>query len=175
MTQLHPLRESPWAVPFCVIGLLAFVVGCAGSGPAGPTARETSAVVGQWTYQTRGTPLLGDGELRIEVRDERLRAVLYDDRRGRLVARVRVDEERVELEVEKIEIAGRVEQGRFTGVVRRPMWDVSTQQATRYGAPSAAGTLVARRLGTPAVLSAPTDYGCTPLLRETSYACSPLP
>jgi len=168
-------RARRWRMHVGGLGLLIALTGCAASGPAGPTAPETAAVVGRWTYQTRGTSLLGDGRLRIEVRDERLRATLHDDRRGRLVARVRVDEERIEFDVEHIEVAGRVEDGRITGIVRWSMWDVSNQRSPRHGTPSAGGTLVARRLGAPAVRSSPTEYGCVPLLRESSYACPPLP
>jgi hypothetical protein len=132
--------------------------------------------MGTWAYRTTGTPLLDQGSIQIERQDERLTATVRDTRRGRLRARVNVRDDRMELRLDDVVISGRLEDGRYQATVELATWDV---RAGRSMAPSsqwareARGSLVAHRQDTGPREATPSER-CRPLLRESSYLCSPL-
>lgn len=158
-----PLRLLATVLAF---GLFA---GCAPQS-ADHLAAERSQVLGTWAYQTDGIQSLQRGTLRITMQDGNLTAQLRDTWRGSLRAHVDLHGSRMELKLRQVRITGRLEHDRFRGTVRTSFWDASQEQDQ----PQSSGIFVARRVQSQAVMNDLTELGCASLLRESSYACSPL-
>lgn len=129
-----------------------------------------AAVLGTWAYSTKGVSSLQDGTFRVRTKEDRLVVQVRDRWRGSITGRVYVRGNRMEIRLKRVQISGQIAEDRFTASVQRDRWDVSRarRQNTR-------GSLVARRIDKPMNSNDSRDFGCQPLLLESSYACSPLP
>jgi hypothetical protein len=96
---------------------------------------------------------------------------LQDSWRGQVDARVLLQGPRMEIDLRRIRIRGRLSFNQFRGTVRRPFWDASRANARRQQA----GSFVAHRVRSASVVNDLMDLGCASLLRESSYRCSALP
>jgi hypothetical protein len=154
-------------VVLVVSGLLA--TGCLSSRSAQQRADDRSRVVGVWKYRTGGTSVLQRGTLRIHVEDGRLVGRLRDSWQGTVEARVNLYGSRMELDLNRIRITGRIRQGRFEASIRREFENISV----RPRRPRRRGYFVARRVRSTADTDTRARFGCPSLLRERSYKCSP--
>lgn len=164
----HCGTVGPGAI-LCITVLGASLGGCASSRP-GDELDERVQALGTWEYRTDGIGVLQSGTLQISSRDGDLVARFRDQWRGHFEAQIRVQGTRMVIALEQFRIEGRITDGRFTGVVRDSEWDVSRGSARR----EPAGTFRAHRIGSQQGAGERDRYGCASLLRETSYACSPL-
>lgn len=171
---MHRFFLPGWTAAFLLV--LVGTLGCASTSPSADQRDEQAQFLGTWQYRTVRAPGLDEGTFRIAREGDRLIAIVRDARRGRLRARVHIWEDRMALRLNGIRVAGRLEDGRYEATVEVSTWDVRRAPSR---SPSARrderlrGSLVARRTDAPPSTSGP-GYGCRPLLRETSYACSPL-
>jgi hypothetical protein len=158
--------------PCLVLGVMLFgsaLGGCATSRPD-TTVDEQMQVLGTWEYWTDGISLLQHGTLQIETRDGTLVARFRDQWSGSFDARVRLRGTRMEIVFDRLRITGHLANDAFRGTARTPEWDVTRQSARR----ETPGTFRAQRIRPPLAADERSRYGCPSLLRETSYACSPL-
>lgn len=161
-------RLRPVGIVFVVLAGLV-VTGCASSRSAQERADDRSKVLGTWEYRTNGTSALQRGTLQISVEDGRLVGTLQDSWRGTVEARVNLYGSRMELDLDRIRISGRIRQGRFEATIRREFENMSVRpRRERRG-----GYFLAQRVRSSAGTNTRTQYGCPPLLREQSYECSP--
>lgn len=161
-------RLRPIGIVFLVLAGLV-VTGCASSRSAQERADDRSKVVGTWEYRTSGTSALQRGTLQISVEDGRLVGELQDSWRGTVEARVNLRGSRMELDLNRIRISGRIRQGRFKATIRREFENVSVRpRRERRG-----GYFLAQRVRSSAGTDTRARYGCRSLLREQSYQCSP--
>lgn len=150
--------------------LAAGVLGCAPRS-AEEVAADRARALGTWEYQTDGIGVLQRGTMRITVDDGHLVGRFQDSWRGEVQARVMLQGPRMELDLDRVRITGRIERGRFRGTVHTPIWDVSQPRAQQS---RSAGAFLARRVHSESLLQELTEFGCSSLLRESSYTCSPL-
>ncbi len=99
--------------------------------------------------------------------------MLRDTRRGRLDANVSQRGSRLEFTLNQVRVSGRIEDDRFVGLLRRPMWDVSTSQEVnrRRQRTSDSGSIVARRVRNPGWMGSVPGLNCPSVLVETNYRC----
>jgi hypothetical protein len=153
-----------------IAGLLLSALGCS-SRSAEEIVSDRARVLGTWEYRTDGIGSLQHGTLRITMQEGRLVGRLQDSWRGQVEARVLLRGPRMELDLRRIRIRGRLDVNEFRGTVRRPFWDASRTNARRQQT----GSFVARRVRRGSLVDDLTELGCASLLRESSYRCSPLP
>ncbi len=144
------------------------MLGCSTTRAPEEIAAEHAKVTGVWKYRTNGTRALQRGTLRITVEEGRLKGRFLDSWRGRMDALVQIHGSRMELQLDRVRISGRLRENRFEGVVQRNEWDVTPQGPHR----SSPGRFLARRVQTGSMEHS-EEFGCPSLLRESSYACSP--
>lgn len=143
-------------------------LGCASSSRHQPSAEAQAAVVGTWQYEVNGYAPLDEGTFRIRQTDGRLRGELTDRRRGRFRARVDVRASRLELRINDLRISGSIEDGTFTGVLRRSQWSVTSRQQRRSRSRFRSASLSARRIRSATSADAPSVLDCQSILREAS-------
>lgn len=141
--------------------------GCTSSRSVDEIASDRASVLGTWEYRTDGIPRLHRGRLHITVQNGRLKGRLQDRWRGTVEARVQLHGSRMELDLDRILISGRVREDRFVGSVRTSMGTVTTNRR------SASGVFIAKRVRRSTDSGSTDDFGCPSLLYEGSYACSP--
>lgn len=148
---------------------MAFAVGCASTQSAQEEAAAQAAVVGTWKYDVEGIAPLEQGVFHITTRNGQLQGLVQDRRRGRLRARVRVSDSRLELTVDDLRISGYIEDDQFTGFLRLQQWSVTTRARrwNRRSAPFQSASLFAQRVRSAALAEKPSILECRPLLRET--------
>lgn len=142
--------------------------GCTSPRTADEIAADRARVLGTWEYHADGIRALQRGTLQIQVQDGKLVGRLQDSWRGPVETQVDLRGSYMELALSQLRITGQLEQGRFVGSVRESPWSVSSSE-TRTGS---TGSFVARRVRRESSGDDRTDFGCTSLLRESSYACS---
>ena len=164
--------QGPWKAGLCLLltGFALSVLGCSARS-AGEIAADRARVLGTWKYQTDGIGTLQRGTLRILVEEGKLVGRLQDSWRGQVSARVLLQGPRMELDLRRIRIRGRLSFNQFRGTVRQPFWDASRANARRQQA----GYFVAHRVRSASVVDDLMELGCASLLRESSYRCSALP
>lgn len=167
--QWHILRKI--LPSLIVFGVLTLVIGCASSEPTESETAARSAALGTWEYRVDGIAPLNRGEFTITEKDGQLRAQIRDDRRGRFVARVQLNGSRLQLSMNDLRISGRIEDGSFTGTLRRPIWDVSTSSRMRRSSRTRSASLVARRVASGSATGPETALDCPPILWETDDGC----
>ena len=169
--------SSPWgcrnrvwwrSALFCFLAVL--LLGCS-SRTAEEVAEERAHVLGTWEYRTQGMSALHRGTFRIVEEDGHLTARLRDNWRGEVQVQVSLQGRQMELTLNRLRIAGRLDDNRFVGYVQTPYWDASRSRLRRQKYP---GRLVAQRIRRGSGGPDRTEYGCPSLLRESSYTCSPL-
>ncbi len=153
------------------ISLVLFwgLAGCASSRTAEEIAADRAQVLGTWKYETNGISTLQQGTLQIQMTDGQLVGRFNDRWRGQIDAHISLHGSHMEMNLNRFRITGEIEDGRFTGSVYRPTWDVSRAQARSRSS----GSFIARRVRSGSISDAPANFGCASLLREGSYACSP--
>jgi len=149
--------------------LVGVLGGCATSRSPEATAEARAEVVGVWEYRTNGTSVLQRGTLRISVANGRLVGRLRDSWQGQIRAHVHLHGNQMELDLDGLQITGRVRQGQFEASIRRAFDEMSVQPPRR-GPPA---RFFARRVRSTADPDSEPRYGCRSLLRERSYQCSP--
>lgn len=170
--ELRPISRT-WTAPglallLCLILIGAGLGGCASS-RTGAELDQRMRALGTWEYWTTGIGMLQRGTLQIATRDGDLVARFRDQWRGPFEVEVRLQCTRMVIVFDHLRITGKIMHGQFQGTARPPEWDVRRASARR----EAPGTFQARRVHS--VQDGERDrYGCPSLLRETSYACSPL-
>jgi len=159
-----PLR---CALLFLCAGLAA---GCASSRSAEDDAAGRAAALGTWRYEVDGSAPLSTGVFQIAERKGRLQGFLRDRRRGRLQARVKLQDRRLELTVDGLRVSGRIEEGQFTGVLRRERWDMTTRRRTRRRTRSRvrSASVHARRVRSASAADRPSILECESILREAN-------
>ncbi len=159
-----------------VLGGLLVLSACTSSRPPEDRRAVQAQALGTWQYQVTGSPLLDRGTIEIKRDGDRLYAMLRDTRRGPQRARVRVREGRMELRLDQVVVSGRLEDNRFRATVEWATWDIRSGRSVSPSSRSARrarGTLVAQRQHARG-RDVSTGERCRPLLRESSYVCSPL-
>lgn len=153
----------------CLLFAIApLIAGCATSRSPAEIASDRQDVLGTWEYQTNGTTALQRGTLRITVDEGNLVGVFEDSWRGELNADVSLYGSHMELSLDRVRISGRFQNGRFEASIQQEYSAVSLRSNRRR-----AGYFIARRIRSASTMSNLTDVGCTSLLRESSYMCSP--
>jgi hypothetical protein len=122
--------------------------------------------MGTWKYEVNGDAPLDAGTFRIHQKNGRLQGALTDRRRGRLRARVDVRASRLELRVNDLRISGSIEDGTFTGVLRRSQWSVTPRQPRRSRSRFRSASLSARRIQSATSADTPSVLDCQSILRE---------
>lgn len=158
-----------WLGVFALV-LTVGVAGCASSRSTEDVPNDREKVLGTWEYRTDGIRALQRGTLRITTRDGTLVGQLQDSWRGRIDAQVTLRGGTIQLEIDRLRLVGELRADRFTASARRPIWDVTGGFSQR----SSTGILVAQRVRRATLWNSSPDLGCPSLLREASYACSPL-
>ena len=125
--------------------------------------------MGVWEYRTNGTSVLQEGTLRIDVVDGRLVGRLQDSWQGTVEARVNLYGPRMELDLNRIRISGRIRQGRFEAAIRRDFEGLSVRPRTQRRP----AYFIAYRVRSTAATDHRARYGCPSLLREHSFECTP--
>jgi hypothetical protein len=170
------LRAIPQTREAASLGLLLCVI-LVGVGPCGCASSRTTdefdermRALGTWEYWTSGIGTLQRGRVQIVTRDGELVARFRDQWRGPFEAEVRLRGTRMVIVFDHLRISGQIRHGQFRGTARPPEWDLTRASARR----EAPGTFRARRVRSKEGAGGRDLYGCPSLLRETSYACSPL-
>lgn len=153
----------------CMLLLGVGLGGCASS-RTGDQVDDRMQALGTWEYWTTGIGMLQRGTFQIVSQDGNLVARFRDQWRGPFEAEVRLRGDRMVLILDHLRITGQLRHNQFRGTARTPEWDLSRESA-RDGSP---GTFQARRVHPQQDTGGRDRYGCPSLLRETSYACSPL-
>jgi len=121
-------------------GLIALIValvglmGCATSGPTTHSEESMSNVLGTWTYRTSGSQLLSRGTFQLTSTQGRLVGRLRDSELGTVSIHGRMYGERLTLRMDlfrlgPVSVSGQVRDDQFRGLVDRPTYDVSMNQA----------------------------------------------
>lgn len=131
---------------------------------------ERMRALGTWEYQATGVRSLRRGRLKILSRDGDLVGQFQDQMGGKFEANVQVQGARMEIRVDQLRITGRIRNNQYAGTIERSDWDVTRQNPRRQSQ----ARFEARRIRQHGESGADDDYGCPSLLREESYACSPL-
>lgn len=150
-----------------VILVAEALAGCVSSRSVEELASDRAAVLGTWEYRTEGIRSLHRGTLYIAVQDGRLTGRLQDRWRGRVEAQVQLHGSTMELDLDRIRISGRLQDNRFVASVRSSMGAVTTNRR------SASGLFIAERVHRSTASSENVDVGCSSLLYEGSYVCTP--
>lgn len=150
--------------------------GCASSQSSVEESLQPSDVAGTWRYRTTGSPALSSGVIRIQHKDGDLRATLRDARRGQFRTRqVSLRGSWLEMRLDQVLVSGRLQERRYRASVEIITWDVTTSsELARRSTYSRRGTMEAYQVRSSPQFGGAATYGCTPLLRESSFACSPL-
>lgn len=148
-----------------------FAAGCASTHSPEEEARARAAAIGTWEYRVDGVAALHRGEFQITTENGRLRAQIRDERRGRFVARVKLNGSRMQLALENLRISGRIEDGSFTGTLYRPTWDVTTSSRSRRSSQTRSASLVAQRIASSPVVERSLPFDCPSILWETDDGC----
>lgn len=153
-------------LPLLSLGVLGG--GCASSETAVEVAASRAAAIGTWKYEVDGFAPLDRGLFHITSRDGRLRGIVRDQRRGRLIARVNVNDSRMELTVGTLRISGRIEDGQFTGTLRRQRFDASVAYLRRRQRRFRSAPLYARRVRSATAVDGASALECRSILREAT-------
>lgn len=169
MSHLLPER-----LPLCATALILCIIwgligACTSSRTPEEVAADRATVLGLWKYRADGTDALQRGTLQIHVKDGQLKGRIQDRWRGTKEVDVFVENGHMDVTLNQVRISGRLYGGRFEGAIRNELWDASKSGSRRSGS----GAFVAKRIRRAS--TADRDLGCPSLLREQSYACSPLP
>lgn len=164
MRRVRPLH---FALLLLGVGLAA---GCASSRSTENDAADRAAAIGTWKYEVDGYAPLSTGVFQITAQDGRLQGLLRDQRRGRLQARVRLEDQRLELIIDELRVSGRIEDGQFTGFLRRQKWGVTTRRRTRRRTRSRfrSASVYARRVRSASAADRPSILECESILREAN-------
>ena len=164
MRRVLPLRL---ALLLLCVGLAA---GCASSRSAEDDAADRAAVIGTWKYEVEGSAPLSTGAFQITERDGRLQGLLRDRRQGRLRARVKLKDRRLELIIDQLRVSGRIEDDQFTGFLRRQQWGVTTRRRTRRRTRShfRSTSFHAQRVRSASAADRPSILECESILREAN-------
>jgi len=168
------MRRTVFAVLLASVAGLLVLTGCGSSRPASDLGPQASRALGTWEYRVNGFPVLDRGTIRLKRENGRLVAILRDRRQGRLRARASIQKTWMELRLDRIYISGRLHEGEYRARVSFSTWDVSSSQSFRRSSLQARGSLIAAQTQASTVSVSTRSFGCPPLLREGSYACSPL-
>lgn len=160
------LRLSTGVFSLLLILCVGLATGCSSSRSTTEEAADRSAVVGTWEYEVEGFAPLSEGRIQIANQDGQLRGILRDQRRGRIRARVKVHDSRLELLFDDYRISGHIENNRFTGTLRRRQWSVSTRSRDHRRSRFRSASLFARRVQNNDAMSKPSVLECRSLLRE---------
>lgn len=151
--------------------LVVWVVGCASSPPAEETAEARAAALGTWEYKVEGIGELSRGTFYITVREDRLRAYVRDEQRGRFIARVRLTGSHMELDLRDLRISGEIEDDTFSGRLYHPDWEVSSSRQRRRFSRPRFTLLVARRTARSSLYDLQSPLDCPSILRESGKDC----
>jgi len=163
------------SLPRFLLGLLlASALGltaCASS--SSTTSRgDSSEILGTWQYRAMaGSQLLDEGIFRITYERGRLRGILRDSRIGTNPVDVRYSGKQLLLDLDGIQIRGRVENNRFVAYYERSLWDVSSSQSFRHPSQRLNGSLSARRVEVQGYSGPNIQLGCDNLLIESPNRC----
>jgi len=155
-------------------GLLLCLTGCRSSGSTSELTPAESQILGTWEYSVTGARILDRGTMQIQRDRGRLIAVLRDRHRGRFRARVSARKNWMEIRLDDLHISGRLHNGRYRATVAPSEWDASFSGSARRSFRRSRASLVATQTQTLTRHDSTVRFGCEPLLRESSYACSPL-
>lgn len=152
--------------------LLPFVLwACASSQSSVELRAKKAGAIGTWEYEVSGPAPLDQGTFYIRLSNGRLQGMVHDRSRGRLSADVRIQSSQMELTVGNYRISGTIDDGHYTGFLRRKQIDASIaypEDRASRGRQTAYVTAVQIRSGADA--DGPTALACRPILRESS-AC----
>lgn len=167
MRRVRPLH---FALLLLGVGLAA---GCASSRSTEndtSDAADRAAAIGTWKYEVDGYAPLSTGVFQITEQDGRLQGFLRDRRRGRLRARVKLKDRRLELIIDELRVSGRIEDGQFTGFLRRQQWGVTTRRRTRRRTRSRfrSASVYAQRVRSASAADRPSILECESILREAN-------
>lgn len=151
-----------------LLALVGLAGGCASTETATDAAASQAAAIGTWKYQVDGFAPLNQGVFHITSQDGRLRGIVRDQRRGRLVAQVNVNDARMELTVGSLHISGRIEEGQFTGYLRRQRYDASVAYVRRRQRRFRSAPLYARRVRSASAVDNAPALECRSILREAN-------
>lgn len=167
---LYPLSRRRWLLKTIAVVLIGLcLLGCTGPRSAEVSVMNEAAALGTWEYTARGPSGLQEGTFQVSTEGDRLVVTFQDRWRGRITGRVRVHGSRMELRLNRLRISGRIRNERFTGSVEHDPWDLSESRRQNRS-----GSFVAQRIDGPGTSDDVQGLDCPPLLRESSYACSPL-
>lgn len=155
-----------------LLGVLLLSMCLCGCAPS-RTAQEVSErmrALGTWEYRAQGIDALQRGTVQIVTREGDVIGRFRDQWRGQFEAQIQLQGTRMVIVIDQLRITGQITDGQFTGTAQAPTWDV-TRQSSRRRSP---GRFAARRVQQQAGTNGDDRFGCPSLLRETSYACSPL-
>lgn len=171
MDVSHHFSRRGWVLLLSLVSMLLLLplIGCTSTKSIDPVGMEEAAVLGTWAYTAKGISGLDKGTFHVTVREDRLAVHFRDRWRGPVTGWITVHGSRVDIRLNHDRISGRLKDDRLTGSVRSDPWDVSTSRRRKR-----TGSFVARRIENPMGSDESRDFGCEPLLRESSYACSPL-
>jgi len=150
-----------------VLGTSLF--GCTSSEPSREVSERMRAL-GTWAYQATGVNSIRQGRLKIKSRDGDLIGQFHDRVRGKVLGDVRVRGAYMEIRIDQLRITGRILNNQYSGTVKQSDWDVTRQNPRRQSQ----ARFEARRIRRQGESDTDDDFGCPALLREASYACSPL-
>lgn len=143
--------------------------GCSSSRSATDTAASRALALGTWKYRVTGRAPLYRGVFHVTSRNGRLQALVRDKRRGRLTARVRVTDSRMELIIGRLRVSGHIENGRYSGFLRLDQWDASASlRPRRPRLNSSTASLFAKRVQDGARGDATSALKCRSILREAN-------
>lgn len=161
--------------PRRLLGLLfasALVFSACANSSSTTSRGDSSEILGTWQYRAMaGSQLLDEGIFRITYERGRLRGVLRDSRIGTTPVDVRYSGKQLLLDLDGIQIRGRVENNRFVAYYERSMWDVSTSQSYRRASQRLNGSLSARRVQVRGYSGPAIQLGCDNLLIESPNRC----
>lgn len=142
------------------------MLGCTSSESARSSKEARASAIGVWEYKVSGVAPLDEGTFQITEQNGRLRALLQDRQRGRLRARVTLQDSHLTLTLDELRISGQIENGTFTGFLRRPQWDVNTRRQRRSRSQFRSAPLQAQRVESASTVDEPSALDCQSILRE---------
>lgn len=159
--------------PFCirtlpagfvvVLAMAALLAGCTPSASTQRTERAVSEVVGTWTYRASGAQPLSRGTLQLSTTRGHLTGRLRDAELGSIPINARLHGERLTLRMDlfrvgPVAVSGTIEGNEFRGIVDRPTYDVTMNQADdRYARSPVRGAFHAERRTPTAAADLPFD------------------
>ncbi|MFB6098238.1 MAG: hypothetical protein ABEK84_03845, partial [Salinibacter sp.] len=146
---------------FLGVGL---ATGCASTNPAPTSEAARAAALGTWKYEVEGYAPLDQGIFVITQKNGRLRAFVRDRRRGRFRARVDLHRSRLVLSLDDLRIAGYIEEGTFTGFLRRDRWGMVDRRRSRFHPQFRSAALHARRIRSAAAADRFSILDCESIL-----------